>query len=192
MIFCFLLLHLDFAYSGQNHRHVPKSSYNYYGSYYNYGYYYGHRRTTAPPPPPPIIPKTCPPGWILYPGPFPVCMFRSPDKVNWDTANARCRAMGAILAEPRTNAEVSFVTGGQHWAYFYIGIRVAPTCVATYASSGLPVPGKGAWYQGYPTSCGVHPCVWTYQQDDFRNADCTTGRRFVCQMPLGGYTSLTG
>ncbi len=134
LIVYFLLL--NFA-CGQNHRHLPKSSYNDYGFYYNYSFYYGFQRTTTQPPPLlPPLPKTCPPGWILYPSPFPVCIFRSPDKVNWDVANAKCRVMVAIPAEPRTKAEVSFITGGRGRNYekLFLGMKAASNCITTYAS----------------------------------------------------------
>ncbi len=170
---------MNFAYCGQEH--LPKTSYN------DYGYYYGFHRTPSPIP----IAKTCPPGWILYPGPFSVCIFRSIYIANWDAADAKCRAMGSILAEPRTRAEVSFVTGEETHLNYFIGIRVASNCVATYASSGLPVP-KELWHYhlgSYPKSCPSYPCGWTYRRDELVNGDCKN-KHFVCQMPLGGYTPL--
>ncbi len=186
-IFYFLLF--NFGYCRRNSR----LNYYTYGSDYIHDYNYGFRSQTTqkplPPPPhsppPQSITNTCPAGWILYPGPFPLCIFRSHKFMSHDTANAKCKAMKAILAEPRTKTEIRFITGGLTNTNYYFGIKVASNCKATYASRGLPVPST-LWHTGYPVHCPKYPCVRTDREDTFVNTNCNHKNRFVCQMPLGG------
>ncbi len=153
-----------------------------YGGYYNY--YYSSGKTTQPPPP-----KKCPPGWFMYPGPVPVCIYKSPDKVDWPTAAARCQSMGAILAEPRTKSEMVFSAIHENSFRTFVGIKVDMSkCRAFYVSTGLPAS-LGLWQPSGPNKfyCGgKHECAYIIHKSHMSNNPytCYSHMNFACQRPL--------
>ena len=114
------------------------------------------------------------------------------DARSWADAEASCKAMGAWLAEPKTdqqNVEVKGLVlrngGGQTW----LGASdLQQEGRFVWAHSEGEVTGFTDWDCDQPDDLGGQDCVHMDARQDYRWDDdnCNDKKHYICQMPTSG------
>ncbi|XP_048736624.1 C-type lectin domain family 17, member A-like [Ostrea edulis] len=129
----------------------------------------------------------CPTGWMAFYG---KCYFFSHMTETFSGASAFCQSFNSILAEPKTNTEIGYLSGEiiligvtDYW----VGISdVIQDNHWIYHSSLTPVQLHN-WGPHEPS--GGHCLVMSgYFHGKYADVDCKTQRRFICER----YATLQG
>ena len=132
-----------------------------------------------------MISTGCPQGFIQYGS---LCYNFNTTLVSWFEARDTCQRLGAILAEPKTVGENTFIkdlfiqNGGSNT---WLGASdLGQEGQWRWESSGDRMSGFNNWWPGQPdNSRGVQDCLLMYKNRNYTwdDSHCDGQASFVCQ-----------
>uniref|UniRef100_A0A8W8HR60 C-type lectin domain-containing protein n=2 Tax=Magallana gigas TaxID=29159 RepID=A0A8W8HR60_MAGGI len=130
-----------------------------------------------------VLSTDCPAGWTGYQN---KCFFFSHTMETWSSASAVCQSFKSMLAEPKTTAEIGFLSGElQHFGIADIWVGITDIITENqwvYDSSLTPIEVNN-WGPREPNGHSVENCVIMsgYFHGKFADVECHSPRKFICE-----------
>ncbi|XP_078315444.1 C-type lectin domain family 17, member A-like [Crassostrea virginica] len=134
------------------------------------------------------ISSGCPMGWMEF---QEKCYYFAQTQETWTDASSFCQSFHSMLAEPKSSAEIGFLSGEIQalggYLNYWVGITdliVENTWV--YDSSITPIQGNN-WGPNEPNGHRGENCVVLsgFYHGKYADVECHTTRKFICERNSG-------